>query len=84
MASAKNPSRVTNAADTLQANGRWRWIIIGIAFLAIVINYVDRANLSVALPYLEDDLNLDPALSGLILGAFSGLTRYFKYHLVGS
>ncbi|SDT21393.1 MFS transporter [Microlunatus soli] len=50
--------------------GRVRWILIGLAFAAIAINYIDRANLSVALPYMDKDLGLDPAASGLVLGAF--------------
>jgi sugar phosphate permease len=50
--------------------GRIRWLIIGLAFLAIAINYIDRANLSVALPYLDEGLKISPAASGVILGAF--------------
>src|SRR4051812_4121352 len=56
--------------STPRRMGRVRWLIIGLVFLAICINYIDRANLSVALPYLNKELHLDPAASGLILGAF--------------
>lgn len=40
------------------------------AFLGTAINYVDRANLGVAAPYVQKDLGLDPAATGAILGAF--------------
>jgi len=41
-----------------------------LAFLGTAINYVDRANLGVALPYVQKDLGLDSASMGAILGAF--------------
>jgi D-galactonate transporter len=40
------------------------------AFLATAINYVDRANLAVAMPYVQAELGLSPAASGALLGAF--------------
>ncbi|MFF0473926.1 MFS transporter [Streptomyces sp. NPDC004284] len=39
-------------------------------FAAVVINYIDRSSLSVALPAVSDDLGLDDGVSGLVLGAF--------------
>ena len=47
-----------------------RWLMVFMAFLGTSINYVDRANLGVAVPFIQDDLNLGPAETGLILGAF--------------
>lgn len=49
---------------------RVRWVMIWLAFAGLTIAYVDRANLAVALPYMTEDLHIDPALSGLLLGAF--------------
>jgi len=40
------------------------------AFLATAINYVDRANLAVAIPYMQGEYGLTPAASGALLGAF--------------
>jgi hypothetical protein len=37
---------------------RVRWGIVGMAFLGTTINYVDRANLAVAAPFISDELNL--------------------------
>ena len=47
-----------------------RWWIIGMAFLGTSINYVDRANLGVAAPFIGKDLHLNSFQIGLI---FSGL-----------
>lgn len=49
---------------------KFRWFMVFLAFLAIVTNYMDRANLAVALPYMNTELHLSSAESGLILGAF--------------
>jgi ACS family D-galactonate transporter-like MFS transporter len=49
---------------------RLRWLMIGLCFLASTINYIDRANLAVAAPYISHDLGLDPAAMGFVLGAF--------------
>lgn len=49
---------------------RVRWLMVWLAFVGLTIAYVDRANLSVALPYMTKELDIDPKLSGLILGAF--------------
>ncbi|MGW3247476.1 MFS transporter [Streptomyces sp. NPDC001070] len=48
-----------------------RWSIISVVFFGTAINYLDRANLSIALPYMSDDLNLSSTASGVLLGAFS-------------
>src|SRR4051812_49022929 len=49
---------------------RMRWGIVLMAFLGTAINYVDRANLGVALPFVQKELGLDAAAMGAILGAF--------------
>ncbi|KXU91916.1 MFS transporter [Caballeronia megalochromosomata] len=49
---------------------KFRWFMVFLAFLAIVTNYMDRANLAVALPYMNTELHLSSGESGLILGAF--------------
>jgi MFS family permease len=47
-----------------------RWLLIGLLALAALINYLDRATLSVALPLLAADLSLGPTAKGLVLSAF--------------
>jgi MFS family permease len=46
------------------------WFLLGLLVLSIFINYIDRANLSVAAPDLRRELALSPADLGLLLGAF--------------
>jgi ACS family D-galactonate transporter-like MFS transporter len=47
-----------------------RWKIFFLLLLLIAINYIDRASLSVAMPLIAKEFNLDPATQGLILSSF--------------
>jgi len=39
-------------------------------FIAILVNYVDRGNLSIAAPLLKDELGLSASQLGILLSAF--------------
>lgn len=47
-----------------------RWILVVLLFVAALINYLDRATISVALPQISADLLLGPTTKGLLLSAF--------------
>ncbi|WP_321908009.1 MFS transporter [Paraburkholderia sp. J11-2] len=47
-----------------------RWLVIFFCFLAIAVNYIDRANLAVAAPHIMKDLGIGPAAMGLLLSGF--------------
>ncbi|MGH9447250.1 MAG: MFS transporter [Terriglobia bacterium] len=47
-----------------------RWIVLSLVFLGIVINYIDRGNLSVAAPSIMRDFRITPATMGVLLSAF--------------
>jgi MFS transporter, ACS family, D-galactonate transporter len=49
---------------------RVRYRVLAMLFVTVVINYLDRSNLSVAAPDLGRDLQLDPFHKGLLLSAF--------------
>jgi ACS family D-galactonate transporter-like MFS transporter len=49
---------------------RRRWILLALVFLAIMINYVDRGNLSIAAPDMMKDFRIDPESMGVVLSAF--------------
>ncbi|SFG75192.1 MFS transporter [Sporolactobacillus nakayamae] len=49
-------------------NLRW-WIFIFFIFV-MIINYIDRASLSIAMPLISKDLNINPITTGLILSSF--------------
>jgi len=60
-----------------EITNRRRWAIVGLLFVASLINYLDRATISVALPLISADLNLAAASKGLLLSAF-----FFSYALM--
>lgn len=47
-----------------------RFFIMVLLFITVVINYLDRSNLSIAAPALTAELGLDPAHVGLVFSAF--------------
>jgi ACS family D-galactonate transporter-like MFS transporter len=47
-----------------------RWTIVGLLFVASLINYFDRATVSFALPTIAKDLGLGPNEKGTLLSAF--------------
>lgn len=49
---------------------RARYLIAGMLFLSVVINYLDRANLSVAASQLAKDIGFDDVQKGYVLAAF--------------
>jgi ACS family hexuronate transporter-like MFS transporter len=49
---------------------RWRWVVIGFAFLATVINYLDRQTLSIAAPVLRDEFKMTNVAYSWVLFGF--------------
>lgn len=49
---------------------RRRWALVGLLFVAALINYLDRATISVALPRISGELLLGPTAKGVLLSAF--------------
>jgi MFS transporter, ACS family, D-galactonate transporter len=65
-------ARISPAAERAGqlARTRVRYGILALLFVGVVINYLDRANLALALPVIGVDLHLDAVQKGLILSAF--------------
>ncbi|WP_436875611.1 MFS transporter [Mammaliicoccus sciuri] len=61
--------------------GRNGKIILVFLFLAGVINYLDRSALSVAAPFIQEDLKLTPGQMGIIFSSFS--IGYAIFNFVG-
>lgn len=57
----RTPGSITNAR---------RWSIVALLFTASLINYFDRATISMALPLISAELHLDPMTKGVLLSAF--------------
>ncbi|HHW1690091.1 TPA: MFS transporter [Pseudomonas aeruginosa] len=53
------------------AAGRHRFIVLALIFLVTVINYADRATLSIAGTSVIKDLGLDPVMLGIVFSAFA-------------
>lgn len=49
---------------------RRRWILLALVCIAIMINYVDRGNLSIAAPAMMKDFRISPETMGVVLSAF--------------
>lgn len=62
--------RLQTAAASVTRRTRVRWKIFLMMLLLISINYIDRASLSVAMPLIGKEFEMDPAIQGLILSAF--------------
>lgn len=63
------PTAHTGVLPGVQAT-RSRYLIMVMLFITVVINYLDRSNLSIAAPALKDEFGLDTVHEGLILSAF--------------
>jgi ACS family glucarate transporter-like MFS transporter len=50
--------------------GRIRWTVLAVLFAVTLINYADRATLSLAAPLLSKDLGIDPLELGIVFSAF--------------
>jgi len=56
---------------------RREWIVILLLVLSVVINYVDRSNLGLAMPLLERQFSFSSLRAGELLSAF-----FWTYALV--
>ncbi|CAB3764493.1 glucarate transporter [Burkholderia sp. MSh2] len=70
-AHAGTPSGSAVRAEAAHATpSRKRLLILALLFVTVVINYLDRSNLSIAAPALFKELNIDPVRAGLVFSAF--------------
>ena len=66
-----NPdSLALSAAASAGVTNRRRWLVVGLLFVASLINYLDRSTISIALALISADLRLDPTREGLLLSSF--------------
>ncbi|QUQ65387.1 MFS transporter [Kutzneria sp. CA-103260] len=64
------PSSASDLAVTGQRRSRVRWSIIGLSALGLTIAYLDRAAISVSIPFISKDFHLSAAIKGVVLSAF--------------
>ena len=68
--SAANVTGFTGAASQPVVVSRLRWGIITLLLLAAVVNYLDRANLSIANTTIAREFGFSQTEMGLLLSAF--------------
>jgi ACS family D-galactonate transporter-like MFS transporter len=80
---ARPGARISPEAERAgkQARTRVRYAILALIFFGVVINYVDRANLALAIPVMGVDLHLNAVEKGLVLSAFGW--SYFILQIPG-
>jgi len=67
--SAPTAKGMRRVRSTLRRNVRWRLPIV--LLIGSMVAWVDRSNLGVAAPFLQDDLDIAPSTMGLILGSYA-------------
>ncbi|SDQ17871.1 MFS transporter [Actinopolyspora saharensis] len=55
-----------------------RWLIAGLLGTGLIIAFVDRANLSVAMPTISEEFGISPAMQGVVLGAWTWTYAAFQ------
>jgi ACS family hexuronate transporter-like MFS transporter len=59
----------------------YRWSIVAMIFVAMVINYMDRAALSVAMPFITKSFELTPSEKGMVFSGF--FIGYAAFNFIG-
>lgn len=49
---------------------RIRFQIFGVLWILVLLNFIDRAALSISMPFISEEFNLTPELQGWLLGSF--------------
>jgi len=65
-----SPLHETDEAILQGVSNLRRWSLVALMTLSAVINYLDRATISVALPKIAYDFALSPTAKGLVLSSF--------------
>lgn len=66
-----NSKSAVAAPQAVAGVGRHRFLVLALIFVITVINYADRATLSITGTEVLKDLGLDPVMLGMIFSAFA-------------
>lgn len=58
------------AAATQVKPSRYRWVVLGVIVLVYMLAAADRANIGIALPYIQKEFGATNAQAGLLVSAF--------------
>src|SRR5438067_10493644 len=70
MSYSSAPSPAPARAAAAKARSRMRWAIVGFSALGLTIAYLDRAAISVAIPFISKEFHISAAVKGVVLSAF--------------
>lgn len=59
-----------DVAGVAAASGNRRWLVVGLLFCGMLINYIDRGNLSIVAVPLMREFSISPTMMGTLLAAF--------------
>ncbi len=57
---------------------RFRWGIVGMLFASNAIVFLDRTNISIALPQMSKEMHIEPFVAGLLLSSFFWMYALFQ------
>ncbi|SFU08600.1 MFS transporter [Paraburkholderia aspalathi] len=60
---------------------RFRGVVLTLLFLAMLINYMDRAALSIAMPFISKTFSLSPSEKGIVFSSF--FVGYALFNVIG-
>src|SRR3954449_1120269 len=64
------PAAAPDVAKRAGKRSHLRWTIVGFSALGLTIAYLDRAALSVAVPFMSQEFHISPAVKGVLLSSF--------------
>lgn len=64
------PPTALGDTEVAMRRSHLRWSIVGLSALGLTVAYLDRASLSVAMPFLSKEFEIGPAVRGVVLSAF--------------
>jgi MFS transporter, ACS family, D-galactonate transporter len=70
MSGQRNPDSQRRGSDTAGAPASRMNRVLFLLALSVLINYIDRSNLSIAAPLLKDELGISASRLGILLSAF--------------
>jgi ACS family D-galactonate transporter-like MFS transporter len=81
MGASEREASVAEASRSARPMSRGEWTIVLLLVISVIINYIDRSNLSLAVPLIQQQFALSPLQIGELLSAF--FWTYALLQLVG-
>ncbi|WP_329000213.1 MFS transporter [Kribbella sp. NBC_00709] len=59
----------TRPGGVPESRSRYRWVVLAVLWLTLVLSYFDRVSIAAALPFMSKELGLSASVAGLVTGA---------------